>query len=157
MDQIFLGVRSENSGQQRKEIWTRSEPEYHGDLVNFDPMMAWPKPVQKPHPPVLVGCAFPYSTRSDFCYGNGRMPSAPSGKTDLLDEIPRFRQMVTEAGRDPASLSITSWYPLRNLDLMKRYRDLGIERVVFSVPSDPADKVLPHLDDIDALMASATP
>ncbi len=43
-----------------KEIWTKSKAKYHGELVNFDPMMAWPKPVQKPHPPIIVGGAFPY-------------------------------------------------------------------------------------------------
>ena len=60
--------------------------------------------------------------------------------------------MAAEAGRDPASLPITAWYPPRDLDLMKRYRDLGVERVVFSVPSDPAEAVRPHLDEIGALM-----
>ena len=44
-----------------KAIWSKSKPEYHGELVNFDPMMTWPKPVQKPHPPILVGGAFPYA------------------------------------------------------------------------------------------------
>jgi probable F420-dependent oxidoreductase len=42
-----------------KAIWTQSKAEYHGEFVNFDPMMTWPKPVQKPHPPVIVGGAFP--------------------------------------------------------------------------------------------------
>ena len=46
-----------------KVIWTKSKAEYHGELVNFDPMMTWPKPVQKPHPPILVGGAFPYGAR----------------------------------------------------------------------------------------------
>ena len=46
-----------------KVIWTKSKAEYHGDMVKFDPMMAWPKPAQKPHPPILVGGAFPYGAR----------------------------------------------------------------------------------------------
>ena len=46
-----------------KVIWTKSKAEYHGELVNFDPMMTWPKPAQKPHPPILVGGAFPYGAR----------------------------------------------------------------------------------------------
>src|SRR5260370_4135509 len=44
-------------------IWTKSKPEYAGEFVKFPPMMTWPKPVQKPHPPVLVGGAFPYGAR----------------------------------------------------------------------------------------------
>ena len=57
-----------------KAIWTKSKPEYHGELVNFDPMMTWPKPVQKPHPPIWVGGAFPYAARRAIRYGDGWMP-----------------------------------------------------------------------------------
>src|SRR5438309_11085252 len=46
-----------------KEIWTKSTAEYHGDIVDFSPMMTWPKPVQKPHPPVILGGAFPWAAR----------------------------------------------------------------------------------------------
>src|SRR5437667_8341523 len=59
-----------------KEIWTKPEAEYHGDLVDFPPMMAWPKPVQKPHPPVIVGGAFPYAARRALSYGDGWNPDA---------------------------------------------------------------------------------
>ncbi|MBR1212847.1 LLM class F420-dependent oxidoreductase [Bradyrhizobium sp. JYMT SZCCT0180] len=59
-----------------KEIWTKSKPEYHGEFVNFDPMMTWPKPVQKPHPPIIVGGAFPFGARRALRYGDGWMPTA---------------------------------------------------------------------------------
>ena len=55
-----------------KEIWTKSEAEYHGELVDFPPMMAWPKPVQKPHPPVIVGGAFPHAATA---MAGSRMPA----------------------------------------------------------------------------------
>jgi probable F420-dependent oxidoreductase len=145
--------RARESIGAMKAIWTKPKAEYQGEIVKFGPMMAWPKPVQKPHPPVLVGGSFPYSARRAIAYGDGWLPSAPAGKQDLLDEIPLFRQMALEAGRDPASLPITVWYPPRDFELMKKYRDIGVERVVFSVPSDPADVVLPHLDEIGELMA----
>src|SRR3954468_19473393 len=57
-----------------KAIWTQSKPEYHGEFVNFDPMMTWPKPVQKPHPPIIVGGAFPFGARRALHYGDGWMP-----------------------------------------------------------------------------------
>src|SRR6185312_1982818 len=135
-----------------KVIWTQSKAEYHGEFVNFDPMMAWPKPVQKPHPPVLVGGAFPYSARRAIRYGDGWVPGNTGGHRDIVDLIPRFRQMAAEAGRDPASLPITAWYPARDLALMHRYHQLGVERAVFTVPSAAADVVLPALDEIGALM-----
>jgi probable F420-dependent oxidoreductase len=145
-------LRAREAVEAMKAIWTRDVAAYHGQLVRFDAMIARPKPVRRPHPPVLVGGAFPYSARRAIRYGDGWLPSKPPGKQDLLEEIPRFRQMAAEAGRDPASLPITAWYPPRDLELMKRYRDLGVERVVFSVPSEPAAIIRPHLTEIEALM-----
>src|SRR5712672_3123518 len=57
-----------------KAIWTENKPEYHGDIVNFDTMMTWPKPVQKPHPPVILGGAFPWAARRAVRYGDGWYP-----------------------------------------------------------------------------------
>ena len=136
-----------------KAIWTQAKPVYHGEFVNFDPMMAWPKPVQKPHPPVIVGGAFPYSARRAIRYGEGWIPQAArGGYSEIADMIPRFRDMAAQAGRDPGSIEITVWFPRRDADLMKRYRDLGVSRVVFNLESEKADKVLPELDAITTLM-----
>src|SRR5580658_4104023 len=137
-----------------KAIWTQTKPEYHGEFVNFDPMMTWPKPVQKPHPPVIVGGAFPYSARRAIRFGDGWIPQAArGGYKEIADMFPDFRKMCADAGRDPASIAITVWFPRREPDLMKRYQDLGVERVVFNVESEPEAKVLPELDTIAALMA----
>jgi probable F420-dependent oxidoreductase len=136
-----------------KEIWTKSKPEYHGEFVNFDPMMTWPKPVQKPHPPVIVGGAFPYSARRAIRYGDGWIPQAVrSGYNEIGDLIPQFRTMCREAGRNPDEIAITVWFPRRDLDLMKRYADLGVERVVFNVESVPAHEALPVIDEIAEFM-----
>jgi probable F420-dependent oxidoreductase len=136
-----------------KAIWTQTKPEYHGEFVNFGPMMAWPKPVQKPHPPVIVGGAFPYSARRAIRYGEGWIPQAArGGYSEIADMIPEFRKMASEAGRDPASIEITVWFPKQDADLMQRYADLGVARVVFNLESDKADKVLPVIDSLAGLM-----
>ncbi len=130
-----------------KAIWTQAKPEYHGEFVNFDPMMAWPKPVQKPHPPIVVGGAFPYSARRAIRYGDGWMPQVtPAATTPLADLIPRFRQMAAEAGRDPASLGISIGGQAPDVDLIRRYEDLGVERVSVSLMSEKEDTILPALD-----------
>src|SRR3954470_7060692 len=67
-----------------KEIWTKPKAEYHGEFVNFDPMMTWPKPVQKPSPPIHVGGAFPHGARRAIRYGDGWIPTA---RGDLTVEI----------------------------------------------------------------------
>jgi probable F420-dependent oxidoreductase len=139
-----------------KEIWTKSKPEYHGEFVNFDPMMTWPKPVQKPHPPVIVGGAFPYSARRAIRYGNGWIPQAVRGSyNEIGDLIPEFRKMATAAGRNAEEIAITVWAPRRDLELMKRYADLGVERVVFTADSEAADKVVPFLDEAAEFMQKA--
>jgi probable F420-dependent oxidoreductase len=146
--------RARENVEAMKEIWTKSKAEYHGEFVNFDPVMAWPKPVQKPHPPVIVGGAFPYSARRAIRYGDGWIPQAArGGYKEIADMFPEFRKMCADAGRDPASIAITVWFPRKEPDLMKRYQELGVERVVFNVESEAADKVLPQLDEIGALMA----
>jgi probable F420-dependent oxidoreductase len=130
-----------------KVIWTQETAEYHGDFVDFGPMAARPKPVQKPHPPIIVGGAFPYSTRRAIRYGNGWMPQATAANpTPLTELIPRFRQMAEEAGRDPRGLAISIGAQPADIDLIKRYRDLGVDRVSTSLLSENKDRILPVLD-----------
>ncbi len=136
-----------------KEIWTKPKAEYSGELVKFGPMMSWPKPVQKPHPPVIVGGAFPYSARRAIRYGDGWIPQAArTGYTEIADMIPEFRKMASEAGRDPSTIAITVWNPKRDADLMKRYQDLGVSRVVFSLELEKTDAIVPVMDGWAALM-----
>ena len=130
-----------------KEIWTKSEPEYHGDIVNVPKMRTWPKPLQKPHPPIIVGGAFPHSARRAIRYGDGWVPNASRPQyTDVTEFLPEFRQMATEAGRDPATIPVTIFGAPENPDRIQRYRDQGIDRVVVSLPSANRDATLPVLD-----------
>ena len=78
-----------------KEIWTRTKPEFHGETVDFPPMMAWPKPVQKPYPPVIVGGGFPHGARRAVAYGDGWIPHARlPGYEDVTDHLDEFRRMA---------------------------------------------------------------
>ena len=130
-----------------KEIWTKDKPEYHGEIVDFPPMMTWPKPVQKPHPPIIVGGAFQYAARRAIRYGDGLIPQASDAGSGSPEEfLPRFRQMAKEAGRDPQSLSVTLGGAPDDPDRLKRYRDLGVARMNVRLPPDKADDILPVLD-----------
>ena len=136
-----------------KAIWTQETAEYHGELVHFGPIIARPKPVQKPHPPVIVGGAFPYSARRAIRYGDGWIPQARRNSYEEIAElIPEFRKMASSAGRDPKSIEMTVWFPKADAELMKRYEDLGVARVVFNAESEKADKVLPVIDGVASLM-----
>jgi probable F420-dependent oxidoreductase len=130
-----------------RAIWTRSKPEYHGRFVDFGPMMTWPKPVQKPHPPVIVGGAFPYGARRALAFGDGWMPHISRQQyADVTGFLQRFRQMAAEVGRDPETFPVTAWAAADDADRLKRYRDLGIVRACVSLPSEKEETILPLLD-----------
>ena len=135
--------RVRESIEAMKEIWTKSEAEYHGEFVHFDPMIARPKPVQKPHPPIHVGGAFPHGARRAIRYGDGWIPTA---RGDVTECLPKFREMVKEAGRDPASIEITSFGLAEDLDRVKRLAEMGVARVVAALPSEKEEAVLPVVD-----------
>jgi probable F420-dependent oxidoreductase len=130
-----------------KEIWTKDKPEFHGEVVSFPPMMTWPKPVQKPHPPIIVGGAFRLAARRAIRYGDGLLPAAPSaGSGSPEDFMPRLRQMAEEAGRDPQSLSVTLGGAPEDIDVLKRNRDLGVTRMTVRLPPGKEGEILPILD-----------
>ncbi len=127
-----------------KVIWTKSKAEYHGEFVNFDEMMAWPKPVTKPHPPIIVGGAFPQGARRALRYGNGWIPIA--GRAPIEDALRAFKQMAAEAGRDLAEVPISAWGATEDLDAIRRNADLGVSRMVVMLASEKEETILPILD-----------
>ena len=130
-----------------RAIWTQTRASYAGRHVNFPELMTWPKPAQKPHPPILMGGAFPYGARRAIDYGDGWFPHARRpAYGDVVDMFPKFRQMAAEAGRNPDDIPITVYGIDEDLDLLKRYRDAGTERVMFELPSADAAELLPVLD-----------
>jgi len=126
-----------------RAIWTQTKPEYHGDVVDFGPMMTWPKPVQKPHPPVLVGGGMPYGARRALAFGDGWMPHARRPTYHLLEKLPEFPAMAASAGR---TLPITAFGVEHDPARWPAYRDAGIARIVLSLDSGASELILPQLD-----------
>src|SRR6202045_572142 len=130
-----------------KQIWTKDTAQYHGQIVEFPPMQARPKPVQQPHPPIIVGGAFRLAARRAIRYGDGILPAAPSAGSGSPEEfMPAWRRMAAEAGRDPASLSVTLGGAPEDLDVLRRNRDLGVTRMTVRLPATKEDEILPILD-----------
>ena len=130
-----------------KEIWTKDVAEYHGQIVDFPPMNSWPKPAQRPHPPVIVGGAFRLAARRALRYGDGIVPAAPSAGSGGPEEfMPRWRQMAAEAGRDPNTLSVYLGGAPEDIDALKRNRDLGVTGMAVRLPPAKAEEILPVLD-----------
>ena len=124
-----------------KELWTQDAAEFHGDHVDFSPSASFPKPLQSPHPPVIMGGAGgPVTFRHVVEYCDGWMPI--HGRGNPLEKLPLLRRMAEEAGRDPDSIEIGIYgCPMREAEV-DGYRDAGVDRVVFWLPADEPDAVL---------------
>jgi probable F420-dependent oxidoreductase len=128
-------------------IWTQDKPEYHGKHVDFGPINQWPKPVQKPHPPIIVGGMLEYAGPRAIRYGDGWIPRVDRlDRHDLGAQVAQFRQMARDAGRDPATLSINLFRVPDDMEQLRYCRDLGIDRVVFSLPAEGEGTIMPLLD-----------
>lgn len=134
-----------------KRIWSEDAAEFHGELVDFEPIWSWPKPVQKPNPPILLGGHSPQVLQRVIDYCDGWMPIGIRA-AQLLDDIKHLRQKAETAGRDPASISITIFGAPADAALIDDYRNTGVERVIFSLPPAGRDKVLPMLDRYAAFL-----
>ena len=128
-----------------KEIWTKEEPEYHGEFVNFDPIWSYPKPAQKPHPPVLLGVNTPKARERVVEYCDGWFPLAGRAG-DLAAGIADLRRLAEKAGRNPKSLSVSVYAATPEESIVRQYEQAGAERTVFNLPSAERDTVLPILD-----------
>ncbi|HLH77730.1 MAG TPA: LLM class F420-dependent oxidoreductase [Candidatus Binataceae bacterium] len=135
-----------------KAIWTQQAAEYHGQFVNFDPIWSDPKPLQKPHPPILIGGSTPAAMRAALRYCDGWMPIPGRGGSDPLAEIQQFRRLAQEAGRDPQSIPLSLFMAPSDRKLLDRFAQAGVQRAIFALPSDTREKVMPLLDRYAALM-----
>jgi probable F420-dependent oxidoreductase len=134
-----------------KRIWTEDEASFEGELVRFSPLWSWPKPVQKPHPPILLGGHGPRALRRVVDYCDGWLPIGMRAG-DLAAGLEDLRRIAREKGRDPASISVSVYGAPIDADALARLRDLGVERAIFALPSADADGVLRLLDRGAALV-----
>jgi alkanesulfonate monooxygenase SsuD/methylene tetrahydromethanopterin reductase-like flavin-dependent oxidoreductase (luciferase family) len=129
----------------RKEIWTKDDAEFHGEFVNFDPIWSYPKPTQKPHPPILMGGDGPttFDRVVEFC--DGWLPLGVR-TTNFEEKIAALRKKAEEAGRDPSSISISIFAANAERKALDELERVGVERAIFFLPPEGRDKVLPILD-----------
>jgi len=128
-----------------KEIWTKEAAEFHGDFVNFDPIWAHPKPVQKPHPPIILGVNLPNARQRVVDYCDGWLPIAGRAG-DLVAGVADLRERAKRAGRDPNSLTVSVFAATPTEDALREYQKAGVERAIFPLPSAGRDEILPLLD-----------
>jgi probable F420-dependent oxidoreductase len=131
--------------QAMKKIWTEEEPAYHGEFVNFEPIWSYPKPAQKPYPPVLVGGSTGGARQRAVTYGEGWMP-IPARGPSLEEGIRDLHARAEKAGRDPKSISVTVFGAPAEPKALDEYAKIGVERVLLPLPAAEESKVLGLLD-----------
>ena len=125
-----------------QQIWTEDAAEYHGEFVDFDPIWQWPKPVQKPHPPVIIGGNGANTLQRVVRYGDAWMPIGRGG--DLRSRIEELQRLADEAGRGHIPVTIFGAVP--KAEVIDTYAEAGVERLLFHLPPAPRDEVLPLLE-----------
>ena len=127
-----------------KEIWTNDDAEYHGQLVDFDPVWSWPKPAQKPHPPVLIGNNGPNALNRVLRYGDGWMPLGFRGADGLAEQIRELRSRGADAGR--RRIPVVQFGCEDGDGPVEAAIEAEVDSLILVVPSLPEGEMLPLLD-----------
>jgi len=134
-----------------KAIWGTDAAEYHGEFVNFDPIWSYPKPWQKPHPPVLLGTLSTQGLQRVVRYCDGWIPAGIPLK-DLPTAIQNLQTLAAQAGRKASDIPVSFFGAPGEEAPLRQCQELGVERVVFLVPSEGKEKMLPLLDQYAAFI-----
>jgi len=134
-----------------KEIWTKDEAEFHGEFVNFDKIWSYPKPAQKPHPPIFMGGDGPttFDRVIEFC--DGWIPIGVRSP-NLTEKVAELRRRAEAAGRDPKEISVSVFGAKPDRSAIDELAAAGVERVIFMLPAADRETVLPLIDKYAALI-----
>jgi probable F420-dependent oxidoreductase len=128
-----------------KALWTQEEASFHGDMVKFDPVWFYPKPAQKPNPPVLLGGSSDHTLKRVVEFCDGWIPIGMRG-FDPKESVERLRKAAAAAGRDYSTLSISVFGAPADAAALAGYRDAGIHRAILPIPDVSRDEILKLLD-----------
>ena len=135
-----------------KELWTKDEAEFHGEFVNFEKSWSWPKPVQTPHPPIVIGASpTPLHFKHIIEYGDVWMPI--EGRFPVDDKWVELQQAAADAGRDPATLGLGVFGAKPDAEHLAHLRDLGASFVALGLPPLDRDAALAAMDRYAPLVA----
>ena len=134
-----------------QQIWTQDEAQFHGKYVNFDPILSWPKPVQRPHPPIMIGGNSPGTFKRVLDYGDEWLPIMGRG-APIEEQIAELQRQAKERGRAP--IPITVFGARADSETIERLGAAGVTRCLFGLPPAGEEKILPLLDRFAAAMLS---
>ena len=132
-------------------IWAEDEAAYEGEFTSFEPSWSWPKPVQQPHPPILLGGESVHTMRRVMAFCSGWFPRGAL-LPDPADGMGKLRAAAEDAGRDPATVSATVFGAPAEASYLDSCREAGFDRAVLRLPSQERDGVMPLVDRYAALI-----
>ncbi len=135
-----------------KSLWSDDVASFQGEVVSLEPSWAWPKPIQKPHPPIILGGGAGPKTiahLAEFCDG-----WIPLGRHELGGKVAEVRAAVAAAGRDPSRFEISFYGARPTTEFIDRLASLGVDRTVFTVESDAPEAVREKLSDLAGFVAA---
>lgn len=136
-----------------KVLWTEEQAAYSGDIIRFDPCWQWPKPVQRPHPPVLLGAGpGPKNFAAIIGWADGWMPVPFFGHTP--DHVVALRRAAEDAGRDPATIGITVDGVYPTPELVEPWLAIDVDRILVPLPPEPLSAAEALLDGAASLQAA---
>jgi probable F420-dependent oxidoreductase len=133
-------------------IWTQDEATYEGEFTRFERIWSWPKPVQKPHPPILLGGETKYTLRRVVEFCDGWFPRGRDHFDDPAAEMARLKSFADEAGRDVKTISTTLFGGRPEQPYVEKCRAAGLDRVLFALPPDSRDVVMPVIERYTAFL-----
>ena len=128
-----------------KIIWANEEAAFHGEHIHFDSIWSWPKPLQRPHPPIVLGGESDHTLRRVIKHCDGWLPRARNPET-VVRGIARLNELAEEADRDPESISVNVFAPRPDAELIDRFKSMGVARIVLWLPPEDSDAVSKRLD-----------
>jgi probable F420-dependent oxidoreductase len=135
-----------------KALWTEDEASFEGDHVRIEPSWAWPKPVQSPHPPIILGGDAGPRTAADIAeLCDGWMPIGGRHPLVKWDEVRRACEAI---GRDPATVQLGVFGAPPDAERLVGLAGRGVQRAVLGLPQGPRDEVLAMLDEVAPLVAA---
>jgi alkanesulfonate monooxygenase SsuD/methylene tetrahydromethanopterin reductase-like flavin-dependent oxidoreductase (luciferase family) len=145
--------RLEEQVEALKKIWTEDEAEFHGEHVAFEKIWSWPKPFQKPYPPIILGGHTRHTRQRVVDHCDGWLPIGVSTEA-VLRGIEDLRERAEKAERDIGTISVSVFGARADRETLDSYDAAGVERVIFALPPAGRDKVLPKLDDLAQYLES---